>query len=169
MKQLLLRLAACAALAAGACHTPQPSQWVPKEIPMCSTMRLWEVTRLAMEKNGFPIVHQGFDPVENSVVSGWDRDLHPFRGNGIRERVYVRFKRSENAGKLVLGVRVEQEANDNLAKPLDPEYAVWVEAPDNPGRAKIVLQYMQSMLGMNLNLGSGKTGAAARRVEDGSR
>lgn len=165
MKRLLIRLAACAALTAAACHVPQPAQWVPQEIPMCSTMRLWEITRLAMEKNGFPIVQQGFDPVEHSVVSGWDRDLHPFKGNGIRERVHVRYKRSENAGKLILGVRVEAESNDNLAKPLDPEYAEWIEAPDNTTRAKVVLQYLQSMLGQELEIGGGKGVAGARAPE----
>jgi hypothetical protein len=119
---------------------------------MCSTMRLWEIARLALEKNGFPVVQQGFNPVDNSVVSGWDKDLHPFKGNGYRERAHIRFKRSENAGKLIVGVRVEQEINENLAKPLDAEYAEWVEAPDNPARAKVVLQYVQSMLGQGLDL-----------------
>lgn len=120
---------------------------------MCSTMRLWEITRLSMEKNGFPIVSTSFDPIDRMAVSGWDRQMHPFKGNGIRERVHVRFRRSENAGKLVIGVRVEQEINENLARPLDPQYAEWTASDDNPERAKVVLQYLRSMLGQDLQIG----------------
>jgi len=158
MKRLLLSLAALLPLA---CYATHPEQWVPQEIPMCSTMRLWEVTRLALEKNGFPVVHQGFDPVEKSVVSGWDKDLHPFKGKGFRERAHIRFKRSENAGKLVLGIRIEQQTNENLSKPLDPEYAEWVEAADNTDRAKVLLQYVRSMLGNQLEIGVQAAGAEA--------
>jgi len=154
MKRTLLALLSLGSLAlAPACAVIHPSQWTAEEIPMCSQMRLWEITRLAMEKNGFPIVASGFDPKERTAVSGWDRQLHPFKGNGIRERVHVRFRRSENAGQLVVGVRVEQEVNENLARPLDPEYAEWIEADDNPDRAKVVLQYMRSMLGQELSVG----------------
>jgi hypothetical protein len=153
MKRLHSLLLAILCSLGSACTVMYPEQWTAEEIPMCSSIRMWEITRLAMEKNGFPIVSTGFDPKEKMTVSGWDRDLHPFKGNGFRERVYVRYRRSENAGKLVIGVRVEQEINENLAKPLDPEYADWVEANDNPARAKVVLQYMRSMLGQELNIG----------------
>lgn len=135
------------------CLGSPPEQWSPEDVPMCSTMRLWEITRLAMEKNGFPVVHQGFDPKTKAAISGWKKDLHPFKGHGTRERIHVRYKRSEAAGMLTIGVRVEQELNDNLSHPLDPSYAKWIEAPDNTGRALVVLQYIRSLLGDDLELG----------------
>ncbi|MFT7670225.1 MAG: hypothetical protein ACI8X5_002933 [Planctomycetota bacterium] len=154
MKRILITLLTVLSVFGGnSCYIPHPEVWNAEEIPMCSTMRLWEITRMAMEKNGFPIVKIGFDPKDNITVSGWQRSLHPFKGRGIRERVYVRFRRSENAGQLVLGVRVEQQINENLAKPLDPEYADWQPSNDNPDRAKVVLQYMRSILGQELNIG----------------
>lgn len=153
MTRILLPLFLCISALLPSCTILYPEQWTAQEIPMCSSIRLWEITRLAMEKNGFPIVKAGFDPKTNMTVSGWERQMHPFKGNGIRERVHVRYRRSENAGKLVIGVRVEQEINDNLARPLDPEYADWIEADDNPGRAKVILQYLRSTLGQELEIG----------------
>jgi len=135
------------------CAAPSGERWAPSEVPMCSTMRLWEITRIAMEKEGFVVVHRGFDPKTRMAVSGWDRDLHPFRGQGIRERAHVRYKASSNAGKLTLAVRIERQVNQNLAKPLDPEYADWEAGTDNPERAKVVLQYIRSMLGTQLEIG----------------
>ncbi len=152
MKRLLALLALAPLLPACSSFGPKP-QWTPYEVPMVSTMRLWEITRLSMEKNGFPVIHEGFDPKDNVAISGWDKDLHPFKGKGFRERVHIRYKRSDNAGKLILGVRVEHENNENLAKPLDASYADWVPGPDNSGRAKVVLQYIESLVGPEFEVG----------------
>ena len=137
----------------GGCLAVDKPQWTPVEVPLCSTTRLWEISRLAMQKNGFPVVHRGFDPKTKTAVSGWRKDLHPFKGHGYRERMYVRYKSGESPGTLTLGVRVEMQINDNLAKPLDPSYAEWIPAPDNTNRAKVVLQYIRSLLGDQLNIG----------------
>ncbi|MFT7484340.1 MAG: hypothetical protein ACI9F9_000180 [Candidatus Paceibacteria bacterium] len=147
---------------AGCRAAPKP-QWTPEEIPLCSTMRLWEISRLAMHKNGFPVVHIGFDPKTREALSGWHKDLHPFKGNGFRERVHIRYKAGEKPGTLTLGVRVESQVNENLAKPLDPSYAKWVVAPDNTGRAKVVLQYIHSLLGADLNIGKTLSDEEMRR------
>ena len=152
MRRLALLLALCPLLSACSGFGAKP-QWTPYEVPMVSTMRLWEITRLSMEKNGFPVIHEGFDPKENVAISGWDTDLHPFKGKGFRERVHVRYKRSENAGKLIMGVRVEREENQNLSKPLDSSYAEWESAPDNTGRAKVVLQYIETLCGPEFEVG----------------
>jgi hypothetical protein len=151
MKALTVLLLVCAPLFSS-CRV-YPEQWVPQDVPMSSSMRLWEVSKLAMQKNGFPVIHVGFDPKSKMARSGWDYDLHPFKGRGIRERVHVRFKQGEKAGMLVLGIRVEQEVNDNLARPLDLSSADWASAGDNKGRSKVVMQYVSSLLGSRLELG----------------
>lgn len=151
MNRLTVLLLACVPMFTS-CRTHQ-EQWIPQDVPMSSAMRLWEVSRMAMQKNGFPIVHSGFDPKTKVARSGWDKDLHPFKGHGIRERVYFRYKQSERAGMLILGVRIERETNDNLANPLDAASAKWVKAPDNQQRSKIVMQYVSSLMGNRLELG----------------
>jgi hypothetical protein len=155
MTRRLLRLALVALLASCGALGPSP-EWTPYEVPMVSSMRLWEVTRLAMEKNGFPVIHQGFDPKTRTAESGWDLQLHPFKGRGYRERLHVRYETADSAGKLLLSVRVEREVNQALAKPLDPSYAEWERSPDNTGRARVVLQYVQGLLGPEFEVGTGK-------------
>lgn len=155
MLRRLLPLALLASLSSCGSFGPSP-EWTPYEVTMVSDMRLWEVTRLAMEKSGFPVVHEGFEPKERIAISGWDMDLHPFKGRGFRERLHVRYERSAKAGKLVLSVRVEHETNQNLARPLDPGYAEWERGPDNTERARVVLQYMQGFLGTEFEVGTGR-------------
>ena len=149
MKQLIILMLASLL---GACRV-YPENWVPQEIPTCSATRLWDVSRLSMEKNGFPIVHKGFDPKTSQALSGWDFDLHPFKSHGIRERAHIRFKRADKPGKLLIDVRVEAESNENLARPLDLSAAKWVTAPDNVERARVVMQYIRSLLGSRLEIG----------------
>ncbi len=139
------------------CASGPPAAWVPSAIPACSAMRLWEITRLAMEREGFVVLQRGFDPKTRTATSGWRKELHPFKGRGYRERVLVRYGAGAQAGTMKIGVRIEREINQNLSKPLDPEYADWGEAPDNTERAKVVLQYIRSLLGPDLNIGK-KTG-----------
>jgi hypothetical protein len=119
---------------------------------------------MAMEREGFPVMRQGFDPRSGLALSGWRRDLHPFKGHGYRERVEVSYKGGEQPGRMVLMVRVAQEINDNVAKPLDLEYAEWVPGPDNQERARVMLQYMRSMLGVQFEVGRKvKQGAPAEK------
>lgn len=149
------------------CASAPPEQWAPGSIPMCSPERLWEVTRLALEHNGFSLLEQGYDPRTRSLSSAWDKDLHPFKGHGFRERAHVRYEVGEEPDTLLLSVRVEREVNENLAKPLDPEYAQWAEAPDNPERARFVLQYVRSLLGTQLELGKKAPREKAKEKEHG--
>jgi hypothetical protein len=151
MNRVILLLLACLPLVTS-CRS-HPEVWAPEEIPLCSNQRLWEVSRMALHKNGFPIVHRGFDPKTNTAISGWDEDLMPFRMRGIRERAYVRFKRADTPGKLVLDVRVEQEANSALRDQQNSASAEWVVMPDNLARAKVVLQYIRSLVGSSLEVG----------------
>ena len=152
MKRLLLALLSALSLL-GSCITSTPENWVPADVPTVSTPRLWEVTRMAMEREGFPITRVGFEPTTKTAVSGWKMDLHPFRGNGIRERAEVRYEAGRKPGQMVLLVRVAHQNNMNIAKPLDPSYAEWEVGPDNQQRALVIQQYIRSMLGNSLEIG----------------
>lgn len=135
------------------CLMSAPAEWAPSEIPLCSPQRLSEICRMALERDGLVLLNQGFDPRTRTLVSAWDKELHPFKGHGYRERAHIRYEAGTEPGMLLLSVRVEREINENLAKPLDPQYAKWTEGPDNPERARILLQYVRSLLGTELNIG----------------
>ncbi len=136
----------CLLLLSTACQstTPKPV-WVEREVPLASQRVLWEVSRLAMEREGFPVLMTGFEARSREAHSGWRIDLHPFKGEGFRERAVIGYDTGP-AGKLLIRARVQHEINDNIAKPLDPAHASWKPAADNEGRAKVMLQYVQSML-----------------------
>ena len=134
---LALWLPACAA------SRPDPS-WQSAEVKVLSENVLWQVTRVALEKNNFPI-GAGIDPAKMSAVSGWNHSLAPFRGKGWRERCYVNWKR-KGEGHWTVEVRVERDRNDDISHPLDLSYADWKPDPDNVERARRVLQHIRSML-----------------------
>ncbi len=128
-----------------ASSAPRP-EWTEGEVSASSVRLLWEVTRLVFEREGLPVVASGFDPKTRSVRSGWRIDLHPFRGEGFRERAEVGYEVLED-GRFRLRVRVERQTNQNIARPLDPQYADWEPAPDDVGRAQVILQSIAAMLG----------------------
>lgn len=133
----------------GACNLfvqPKPPElWQESEVTASSERVLWEVTLLSLEKSGFPIGAR-VDPAKLHAISGWMISLAPFRGKGYREQCEVRYT---PAGPRTwkVAVRVRREKNDDLVRPLDLTYAQWVPEPDNEERARIVLQYVKSMLG----------------------
>ncbi len=128
-----------------ACSSPMEKHWVESEAPTVSRRVLWEVVRIAFEREAFPQVAPGFDPVNRTVTSGWRTDLAPFSGQGFRERAWVKYATSE-AGNLSIEVRVQREVNKNLARPLDPQYADWEEARDSEERARFLLQVIKGSL-----------------------
>jgi hypothetical protein len=146
-----LRSAALALLAlplalAPACSTTPDPAYAVGDVPAASGQVLWEVVKLTLEEQDFPVAARGFDPVEKSVTSLWHISLHPFRGNGFRERVHLTYA-AAGPGKVELSVRVEKQVNQNIAKPLNPEYADWKDEPDDEERARLVLARIQSRLG----------------------
>ncbi|MDP6539908.1 MAG: hypothetical protein QF410_10235 [Planctomycetota bacterium] len=141
MKRLLPLLPSLAC----ACASAPPAQWVEDEVPGPSDRVLAEVSRLAMEAQGFHVVVRGFDPLERLASSVWEPDLHPFSGEGFRERAHVRYE-PVAPGRILLGVRVERQINKNIARPLELDHADWVESADNPVRARAILQYIRSTL-----------------------
>jgi len=140
-------LALCGLL--GACNlflpVKNPELWQTSKVTASSERVLWEVTLLALEKAGFPIGAK-VDPAKLSATSGWMISLAPFRGKGYREQCEVRYT-PEGTRTWKVEVRVRREKNDDLVRPLDLTYAQWVSEPDNEERARIVLQYVKSMLG----------------------
>lgn len=123
---------------------PAPT-WVVQEAPMVSERVLWVVVENAMVKQGFPVLANEFDPKTREARSGWELDLHPFKGKGFRERAIVAYGLG-SPGKLEIRARVEREINENLAKPLDPSLASWSREGDNEQRAQVLLQTILSTL-----------------------
>ncbi len=132
-------------LLAGCKSSPKP-EWVEADVQPVSLGVLFEVTRLALVREGFPVPAQGFDPRTREVTSGWRMDLHPFRGEGFRERATIGYE-PRSGGRLDLSVRVERQVNQNIARPLEAAHADWKQAPDEPGRARVLLQSIRSLLG----------------------
>ena len=130
---------------ASSCSAPPEKIWVEGEAPAVSRRVLWEVTCLVFNREGFPQIAPGFDPVSRTVRSGWRTELAPFSGQGFRERVWVKYSTADG-GDLGLEVRVQREVNKNLARPLDPKYADWEEARDSKGRARFLLQIIKGSL-----------------------
>ena len=130
------------------CASPPEPVWVEGEAQPASRRVLFEVTRIAFEREGFPVIAPGFDPGTRTIRSGWRTDLVPLAGHrtrGFRERAWVKFSTGEDGG-LDLEVRVEKQRNKNLARPLDPRYADWEEAPDDLKRARFLLQIIKGSL-----------------------
>ena len=139
-------LSAALLLFTSACSTtPQEKLWVEGEAPIVSKRVLWEVTRIAFEREGFPQIAPGFDPVKRTVKSGWRTELAPFSGQGFRERAWVKYSTTDS-GNLSLEVRIQREVNKTLARPLDPQYADWEEAGDSKDRARFLLQIIKGSL-----------------------
>lgn len=127
-------------------------EWVSAQMPAASDRVLWSVTRIALETQGFHVLTDGFDPVSREAMTAWQIDPHPFKGKGFRERAHVMYD-AAGPGRVELSVRVEREINNNLARPLDPEYANWASDPDNPERARLVLKQIQARLGGKAAIG----------------
>jgi hypothetical protein len=143
-----LLLLACSFLPVGCSSlglTDPAPIWVVQEAPMVSERVLWVVCENAMVKQGFPVLTNEFDPKTREAHSGWQLDLHPFKGQGFRERAVIKYGLG-SAGKLEIRVRIEREINANLAKPLDPSLAKWEREADNEQRAQILLQTILSTL-----------------------
>jgi hypothetical protein len=136
---------ALAAFFGEGCSLPRPApKWVGGELKASSERVLWEATRLALQKNNFP-VGAGMDEAHLQALSGYVHSLAPFRGKGFRERCYVNWT-SLGEGKWHLDVRVERDRNDDISHPLDISYADWQPDPDNEDRARLVAQYIRSLL-----------------------
>lgn len=139
---------ALCALFASCLTSQQPAQWIEATLEAPSDTILWHVTRLSLEKTGFPI-GTGLERSKLTAVSGWHTSLAPFKSDGFRERAHVQYV-PLGGREYGVKVRVERETNEDITHPLDLSYAEWKSSPDNVMRAKIVLGYIQATLGPKL-------------------
>jgi hypothetical protein len=147
---LLLAIGFCL----GSCAAPQAEpQWIEREIGAGNDQLLMDCTALAIQKSGFP-VSSGIDPNHLVVVSGWKISLAPFRRKGYREQCEVRYQRLAPR-RYKVSIRVRHEMNDDILHPLDLTYAKWVSQPDDPNRARMVMQHIQSLLGTGVEIKPG--------------
>jgi hypothetical protein len=146
-------------------NEPEPA-WVNAKVSAASDRVLREVTSLALQKSGFP-GGSGIEPGKLTAVSGWHVSLAPFRGKGFREQCEVKYTPA-GPNEYQVDVRVRREKNDDLVKPLDITYADWKPEPDNPEHAKIVLQYIKSMLGSSFEVGRKSTVKSQEKPPQGS-
>ena len=129
----------------GSCAAQRPDpKWVGGDLRAGSERQLWAATRMALEKGDFP-VGAGIDEAQLSAVSGYRHSLAPFRGKGFRERCFIEWTNVE-ADRWHLEVRVERDRNNDISHPLDITYADWAPDEDNEERARLVAQFIRSML-----------------------
>jgi hypothetical protein len=124
--------------------------WVRHEVTAETDRLLMDVTALSLQKSGFP-VGSGIDPGNLTVVSGWQNSLAPFRGEGWREQCEVHYEKSAPR-RYQVSIRVKKEKNDDILHPLDITYAQWVKEPDDPMRARTVMQHIRSLLDTDLKV-----------------
>ncbi len=155
-------------LACAGCLSSEPEPaWVQGKVTAASDRVLREVTALALQKSGFP-GGSGIEPGRLTATSGWYVSLAPFRGKGYREQCEVKYTPA-GPNEYQVDVRVRREKNDDLVKPLDITYADWKPEPDNPEHAKIVLQYIRSMLGGSFEIGRKATVSSSDKPPAGSK
>ncbi|GEM_PF-1542005 len=122
-------------------------RWVEGEVKSNSEGVLFDVIQVSLQKAGYP-VGVGADRGARQVVSGWYSSGAPFKGKGYRQRATVEYSHDaapDSVGQFSIRVRIQREINDSF-RPLDPRYADWTEAEDNPQEAERVLQYIRSFL-----------------------
>jgi hypothetical protein len=152
LQRLLVALAVLVPLACKS-SAPEP-QWQNDELSATSEHVLWEVTVLALEKEGYP-VGSGLDPATLIATSGWKISLAPFKGKGWQAQAQVKYELAA-PGRYKINVRVRRQLNQNLAKPLDLSYAEWEDAPDDTERALVLLQRIRSYLGNDIEISTDK-------------
>ncbi len=139
-----LLLAACATSGSG-------EGWIEADLEVPSERVLRQVAVLALEKNGFPPGTED-EGLQNTVSSGWLVSLQPFKGDGTRMKAHVHYDEKGPRTWLV-GVRVERETNEELGKTLELAQAKWESGPDDQDTATRILNYMQTVLGVEFKLG----------------
>jgi len=144
---LLLAAALCFACKS---TTRIPPQWVSGEVRVPSERVLFEVSAMALEQHGFEL-GSDFDPAALEAVSGWKHDLAPFRGQGWRERVHLKY-RPQGEGAYQVEARIETQVNMDHVRPLDLRYAKWEPAEDDLEEAEILLERIRAYVGGEIEL-----------------
>ncbi len=145
-----------------ACQTGRttPPQWVSTSASAPSDSVIWELALYAMQEQGFPI-GAGADPSTMIATTGWRNSLAPFKGEGYRQRARLQLETLE-PGRFKISVQVEMETNEELARPMELQYAEWEPAPDDVNTAKILLSKIQARLGVPLEVGDKRARSAGK-------
>jgi hypothetical protein len=142
---------------------PDPT-WREAEIEAPSERVLWKVALGALDRMGWPLA-AGLDPSAGVAATGWKSDLHPFKGQGFRTLAELQIE-PVASGRWRVRARVKKQVNDSLVKPLDARYADWKWTADDPALAAILIQHIQSELGIELEFDQASDGP---RADPGSR
>jgi hypothetical protein len=131
---------------AGACATnPEPpGVWREVELTAPSDRVLWQLSHLSLSKMDFPRGAVN-DPASGTIQTGWRTRLHPFQGEGYRERAEIQIRPVES-GSWMVRTRVGKQINEALLNPLDPSRAEWKWTRDDRNTAAILLMHIRSLL-----------------------
>ena len=142
-----------AALALAACQTGRgaPAQWLSTTASAPSESALWEVALQALADHKFPI-GAGVDPGTRIATTGWRNSLAPFKGEGFRQRARLRLE-PLGGDKYKLYLQVEKDTNEELARPMELDYAQWEESGDDVETAQILISKIDARLGAALEIG----------------
>jgi hypothetical protein len=125
--------------------------WVDGEVRTGSEQVLYQAILDGIARSRFTI-GGGANKAQRTVVSNWQVELAPFRGDGFREKATVTWQRLEKS-RFAVQVRVQREANQDIIKPLDVSYAEWEVRGDNGRRSHAILQRIKSIVGDDLEIG----------------
>ena len=152
MRRNTLAALALSVLGLVACQsTGEPDgAWQQGEVQAPSDRVLWQVSRLALQKMRFPSGGV-LDPASGKLKSGWRTQLHPFQGEGFRERAEVEIEPVEQ-GRWMVRTRVAKQTNEALVSPLDPRRAEWEWTGDDVTAAQVLLMHITSSLGDELEM-----------------
>jgi hypothetical protein len=154
-------------LVAGCASTEEEREgdWVEMEMTVASERVLRQVAALALERNGFPPGTEE-SGAQQTVSSGWNVVLQPFKGDGSRTKAHIEYE-ERSPRKWLVGVRVQRESNEELAKPLELARAQWETQPDDRATAARILGYMQTVFGREFELGPKGAPTEAERNQIG--
>ncbi len=141
-----------AALLFAACQTGRINQpqWATTTASAPSEAVVWDVVMFALNEQNFPI-GAGLDPGSRVATTGWRNSLAPFKSEGFRQRVCMGLEPLDG-GKYKLSLRVEKDTNEELAHPMELDYARWEEAPDDIQTAQILISKIDARMGGSLEI-----------------
>ena len=128
-----------------------PDQWSSMKSSAPTEDVVWEVALLAAIDEEYPM-GSGVDPATRSATSGWRTSLAPFKGEGYRQRAWMRLEPQAD-GTFMVFLRVEKETNEDLSRPMELQYAKWEKAPDDVESAELLLAQIRARLGETIEVG----------------
>jgi hypothetical protein len=136
---LLALVPACSLMGGGG-----DEAWTERSLTKAPPRReLLSYCQRALAQAGYPA--PTVDEAASQAKSEWRNELQPFGGNGRRYRGTLQVEVLEG-GVTQLRARVEAQNNKELARPLDPVQADWVDLPDDEPRARVLLQHLLALL-----------------------